>query len=568
MIIGIDLGTTNSACSIWRDGKAELIPNALGDFLTPSVVGLNDEGELLVGKAARDREAYHPESTTSAFKRLMGTDKKISLDMKTFSPEELSALVLRQLKEDAENHLAESVSEAVITVPAYFNDRQRKATRFAGELAGLNVQRLINEPTAAALAHGIHEEDDEDPFLIFDLGGGTFDVSLVEIFDGIIEVHASAGDNWLGGEDFNDAMIKLARSRIDTWGSIKIDDETAFREVMRAAAERTRRALTDEETAEFSIVWKDQKHRCSISRALFEQEANPLIERLRGPLTQSIRDSGLQADQLGKIILVGGATKMPLVRRTVTKLFGRFPDTSLDPDHAVALGAAIQAGLKQKDAALDEVRLTDVCPFTLGVDTSHQDANGKILEGFFAPIIERNTVIPASREETFYPMNANQRKVLFNIYQGESRRVDGNVFLGRIEVSVPPGREGEVSLDVRFTYDVSGLLEVDIHVPKTGLRQQLIIQDGSENLSPEDLQDRRQSLEKLKVHPRDESENAAIMARADRCFQSALGEERVYIGELISQFTGVLEKQDPKQIKQSRDEISERLTEIEGAPIL
>lgn len=568
MIIGIDLGTTNSACSIWRDGRAELIPNALGDFLTPSVVGFNDEAELLVGKAARDREAYHSGSTTSAFKRLMGTDKKIYLDMKVFSPEELSALVLRQLKEDAENYLGESVGEAVITVPAYFNDRQRKATRFAGQLAGLNVQRLINEPTAAALAHGIHEKDDEEPFLIFDLGGGTFDVSLVEIFDGIIEVHASAGDNWLGGEDFNDAMIKLARSRIDNWGSIKIDDETAFREVMRAAAERTRRALTDQETTEFSIVWKDQKHRCSISRALFEQEANPLIERLRGPLSQSIRDSGLQADQLGKIILVGGATRMPIVRRTVTKLFGRFPDTSLDPDHSVALGAAIQAGLKQKDAALNEVRLTDVCPFTLGVDTSHQDANGKIHEGFFAPIIERNTVIPASREETFYPMNASQRKVLFNIYQGESRRVDGNVFLGRIEVSVPPGREGEVSLDVRFTYDVSGLLEVDIHVPKTGLREQLVIQDGAENLSAEDLQNRRKSLEKLKVHPRDESENAAIMARADRCFQSALGEERVYIGELISQFTAVLEKQDPKRIKQSREEISERLTEIEGEPIL
>lgn len=568
MIVGIDLGTTNSACSIWRDGKAELIPNALGDFLTPSVVGLNDEGELLVGKAARDREAYHPESTTSAFKRLMGTDKKISLDTKTFSPEELSALVLRQLKEDVENHLGESVDEAVITVPAYFNDRQRKATRFAGQLAGLNVQRLINEPTAAALAHGIHEKNDEDPFLIFDLGGGTFDVSLVEIFDGIIEVHASAGDNWLGGEDFNDIMIKLARSRIDTWGAITIDDEPAFREVMRAAAERTRRALTDEETAEFSIVWKDQEHRCSISRTLFEQEANPLIERLRGPLRQSIRDSGLQAENLGKIILVGGATRMPLVRRTVTKLFGRFPDTSLDPDHAVALGAAIQAGLKQKDAALDEVRLTDVCPFTLGVDTSHQDGNGKIHEGFFAPIIERNTVIPASREESFFPMNANQRKVQFNIYQGESRKVDGNVFLGRIEVSVPPGREGEVSLDVRFTYDVSGLLEVDIHVPKTGLREQLVIQDGAENLSQKDLHERRKSLEKLKVHPRDESENAAIMARADRCFQSALGEERAYIGELISQFTAVLEKQDPKRIKQSRDEISKRLTEIEGAPIL
>ncbi len=568
MIIGIDLGTTNSACSIWRDGKAELIPNALGDFLTPSAVGLNDDGELLIGKSARDREAYNPEFTTSAFKRLMGTDKKITLDNKKFSPEELSALVLRQLKEDAENFLGESVNEAVITVPAYFNDRQRKATRLAGELAGLKVQRLINEPTAAALAHGIHEKDDEDPFLIFDLGGGTFDVSLVEIFDGIIEVHASAGDNWLGGEDFNDAMIKLARSRIDTWGSIKVDDETAFREVMRAAAERTRRALTDEESAQFSIVWNDQEHQCSITRSLFEQEASPLIERLRQPLSQSIRDSGLQSEQLGKIILVGGATRMPIVRRAVTKLFGRFPDTSLDPDHAIALGAAIQAGLKQKDAALEEIRLTDVCPFTLGVDTSHQDASGKVIEGFFAPIIERNTVIPASRVESFYPMNAQQRSVLFNIYQGESRRVDGNVFLGKIEVAVPPGRKGEVSLDVRFTYDVSGLLEVDIHVPKTGLREQLVIQDGAGNLSEGDIQKLRKSLEKLKVHPRDQSENAALMARADRCFQSALGDERAYIGGLISQFTAVLEKQDPKLIKQSRDEISTILNEIEGAPIL
>ena len=434
MIIGIDLGTTNSAAGIWRDGEAVLIPNSLGDLLTPSAVSLADDGSVLVGAAARDRQPTHPERTATAFKRLMGTQKQIRLGRKDFSAEDLSALVLRSLKADAEAWLDAPVEAAIITVPAYFNDRQRKATRRAGELAGLRVERLINEPTAAALAHGLHERGDKQPFLVFDLGGGTFDVSIVEIFSGIIEVRSSAGDNRLGGEDFNDVLVELARPRLPGLGAQASDSR--LQEVMRAAAERTRRALTDATEAEMAFVWDGEAHRLAVTAAEFEAAAEPLLARLRDPVLRSLRDSNIRSEDLSEIVLVGGATRMPAVRRAVTRMFGRFPAGTVHPDHAVALGAAVQAGLKMRDSALDEIRLTDVCPFTLGVDVAWRDRSGTLHTGVFAPILERNTAIPASRVHAFATMSDNQRLVEFGIYQGEARHVSGNVKLGSMRVPV------------------------------------------------------------------------------------------------------------------------------------
>jgi len=566
MIVGIDLGTTNSAVAIWRDGKAQLIPNAIGDVLTPSAVGLSDDGAILVGMAARDRQSTHPALTASAFKRLMGTQQKIKLGRSAYSPEDLSALVLRALKADAEAFLGEAVTSAVITVPAYFNDRQRKATKRAGELAGLKVERLVNEPTAAALAHGIHTRADREPFLVFDLGGGTFDVSIVEIFEGVIEVRASAGDNRLGGEDFNDILVDMAKAIIPALADFGHDSR--LRAVMRASAERTRRALSGADSATLSFIWQDVPYECEISTAAFEDAAAPLVARLRDPVLRSLRDSNIVAERLSEVILVGGATRMPVVRKAVTRMFGRFPAATVDPDQAVALGAAVQAGLRSKDVDLQEIRLTDVCPFTLGVETAERDQAGRLHSGLFSPIIERNTVIPASRIHSFSTTHANQSLVDIAVYQGEARNVSANVLLGRLRVPVPPRATTSVRVDCRFSYDTSGLLEVDVTVPETGVARQLVICDDSEAPDSAAIAARREALAALKIHPRDDAANSALLARAGRCYESFVGERRDMIGQLLLAFQAVLEGQDPRKIEEARREVELRLDALEGERFL
>ena len=566
MIIGIDLGTTNSACAVWRDGQASLIPNRLGHVLTPSAVSIDEDGTLMVGLAARERQASHPDSTVTAFKRYMGTQRTATLAGREFTPEELSALVLRSLKEDAETFLGETVTEAVITVPAYFNDKQRKATHRAGELAGLKVERLVNEPTAAALAYGIHNLDSEARFLVFDLGGGTFDVSIIEIFEGIIEVRASTGDNHLGGEDFNELLVQLMRERFgDAWGDAGRGDGELYHK-LREADERARRVMSSETSAPMRVVWDGETYEADISTADFEARAAPLLERLREPVLRSLRDSDIRPDSLSDIILIGGATRTPAVRRTVARMFGRFPNTTVNPDEAVALGAAVQAGLKARDAALNEVVVTDVCPYSLGVNTSRRLPNGSFEDGLFSPIIERNTVIPASREHSFSTLQDNQKTVLFGVYQGESRLVRDNVEIGKIEVPVPRAPAGQ-RLDVRFSYDVSGLLEVDILVAKTGVRHQLVINDGLAG-DPSTLEKRRAALAAIKTHPREEEANRAAMARGERAYENALGYDREAIGMVIVQFQGVIDAQDPRAIAAARDQFHAALDQIEGESYL
>src|SRR5688572_7843414 len=326
VIIGIDLGTTNSAVAVWRNGRAELIPNSLGSVLTPSAVSLTDKGELLVGLAARERQVTHPRLTATAFKRYMGTQRYTSIGNQRLLPEELSALVLRSLKADAEKFLGETVTDAVITVPAYFNDKQRQATRRAGVLAGLKVERLLNEPTAAALAYGIHQKGADTRFLVFDLGGGTFDVSVLELFEGVIEVRASTGDNRLGGEDFNEVLIdRLFEAHKDRWNvSGKNSDEKLYQK-MRDQAERCRRKLSSASSASMSVAWNDAPFELTLSDEQFAEAVAPLIDRLRTPVLRALRDSRIPVDNLAEIVLVGGATRMPVVRRAVTKMFGRFP---------------------------------------------------------------------------------------------------------------------------------------------------------------------------------------------------------------------------------------------------
>ncbi len=558
-IIGIDLGTTNSLVAVW-DGEPRLIPNALGEFLTPSVVGVDNNQEILVGSLAQERLYTHPDHTVAHFKRDMGTDRITSLGKHRFRPEELSALVVKSLKRDVEAYLEKPVTEAVISVPAYFNDTQRKATRAAGELAGLRVERVINEPTAAAMAYGIHHREKETTILVFDLGGGTFDVSILEFFDGIMEVRASAGDNFLGGEDFTQSILQgfLDFSQID---KSQLDHKTRNR--LRHNAEWAKQALSQQESFVFQFPGKPEFQEWTLDHELLESLSKPLIDRMRVPVERALRDASLGSHDLDSILLIGGATRMPLVKSLIAKMFGKLPLSHIHPDEAVALGAAVQAGLKARDEALNEFVLTDVCPYTLGVETIHMEDSGKLKEGYFCPMIERNTVIPASRVEQFANISRFQSRVEVPVYQGESRMVKNNIHLGDLKFPIPRGRPGTQTVEVRFTYDINGILEVEATVVSTGLKKRLVIEKNPGVLSKEEIERRLQQLAVLKIHPREETENRHLIAKGERLYEEALGKNRIDISDELSLFEGALDKQDPSRIRKARERFKKFLAILE-----
>ncbi|MFZ5843365.1 MAG: molecular chaperone HscC [Pseudomonadota bacterium] len=564
MIIGIDLGTTNSLVGAWRGDAPQLFNNVHGDVLTPSIVGLDDDGQILVGKAAAERLLTHPQLTVAAFKRYMGTQHTVRLGKREFRPEELSALVLKSLKADAEAALGETVHEAVITVPAYFSDAQRKATRIAGELAGLKVDRLLNEPTAAAMAYGLHQRDRESKFLVFDLGGGTFDVSILEMFDGVMEVRASAGDNFLGGEDFVSVLAQdFIKSQLGERAA-SASSEPAFVQQVRKQAELTKRNLSTQPQATMTVRWQDQEWQKHYSEDDFLKLATPLLDRLQAPLERALRDARIRAAELDEIVLAGGATRKPIVRKLVSRLFQRFPQISLNPDEVVAHGAAVQAGLKMRAATLEEVVLVDVAPYTLGVEVSKRLPSGQLDTGHYSPIIERNTAIPASRVESFTTVSDQQKAVKFEVYQGESRLVKDNVYLGHLEVPVPARKAGDIHIEVRFTYDVDGLLEVEATVDQTGDQHRVIIEGNPGVLSKEEVQVRLQKLGELKIHPRDHDVNRALMARGERLYQETRGDLRSVIGDRLAWFQHVLARQNPTEITEARVLLGRFFDEIEG----
>ncbi len=565
MIVGIDLGTTNSLVSVWRDGAAQIIPNALGQRLTPSVVAVDEKGEVVVGLAARERLLTSPEGTASVFKRYMGTGRELQLGSRAFRPEELSSLVLRSLKTDAEAALGCAVAEAVITVPAYFSDAQRKATRIAGQLAGLKVDRLLNEPTAAALAYGLHQIERESKFLVFDLGGGTFDVSILEMFEGVMEVRASAGDNFLGGEDFV-ALLAEAFVRGTRLDGSKL---TALaRAALREQAERAKRQLSSEPSAVMRIRVEGRAEiEWTVSEQQFEAMSAPLLARVRAPVERALRDARIRAAELDRIVLAGGATRMPMVRRLVAKMFGRIPAASLNPDEVVAMGAGVQAGLKARDSALEEVVLTDVSPYSLGIASVDELAPGHF-ESVFAPIIERNTVVPASRARVFATTADNQREILVRIFQGESRNVDDNIFLGEVRVPVPARPAGAEIIDVRFSYDINGLLEAEASVRSTGRSARVVIESNPGVLSPEEITECLRKLGALKIHPREQAENRAMIERADRIYRESLGERREAVRKLIGRFLLVLDRQDAHECQEARSGMQRVLDDIDGESYL
>lgn len=557
--IGIDLGTTNSLISYWQNGEAKLIPNSLGENLTPSVVGVDDKGQIIVGEIARQRLATHPQLTKATFKRFMGTNKETVIGKNRFRAEELSAMVLKSLIADAEAYLGEKITSAVISVPAYFSDAQRKATRAAGELAGLEVKRLINEPTAAAIAYGLHENEDESTILVFDIGGGTFDVSVMEMFEGVMQVNATAGDNHLGGEDFVTALSNhfLKENKVSKHFLSSKD-----RAKLASAMEQAKKILSSQHSAQVSFTLEKTDYDFQLSRDDFARICRPLLDRLRKPLERAIKDASLDTDEIDAVVLVGGASRMPIIRHLVSKMLGKIPRTHINPDEIVALGAAIQAGLVTGNAELEDVVLTDVAPYSLGIGVNnHNDNLGSRL--LMSPIIERNSPVPISREESYCNASDYQTQVNLRIYQGEARYVENNIELGSVDIDIPRSKAGECHFVVRFTYDISGLLEVDVEVESTGAKSNLLIKGGATSLSPSEIQQRLKKLEKLKIHPRDETQNALILARGERLYEVSKGEVRDYIGGLLSQFEAVLNEQDQNKIATAAEEVSRLLDELE-----
>lgn len=559
MIIGIDLGTTNSLVAYFTEDGPQIIPNRLGNHMTPSVVSIDGE-QVYVGETAKERQILFPDSSASVFKRNMGSQKVYQLDGKRFTAEELSSFVLRSLKEDAEHYLQEPVKEAVISVPAYFNEARRKATKRAGELAGLKVERIISEPTAAAIAYGLYQKKENTKFLVFDLGGGTFDVSILELFHNILEVRAVAGDNYLGGEDFTKVIRDLFLK--DTGLS---EEELDRRELglLRKQAEQCKLAFATESSFMMNCQIKGEVKTALITRGRFEKRCEPLLDRIKKPVKKSLSDAKIKVSDIDEIVLVGGGTKLRLVRKYVAKLFKKMPNTSVNPDEAVALGAAIQAAMKERREAIKEVILTDVCPFTLGTEVVVERGKDKHEAGYFAPIIERNTTIPASRTEQFRTVYDQQTKLNIHILQGESRFAANNISLGNLEVEVPPNKAGAEVIDITYTYDINSLLEVEVKVVSTGEIKKMIIKNQEVDMTDEEIEARMKELSYLKIHPKDQEENQLLLLRGERLYEENTGEVRLRIEYELREFEKVLNERNEVEIANARKVLKDVLDEID-----
>lgn len=561
MIIGIDLGTTNSLVAYFTEEGPKIIPNRLGKNLTPSVVSVDENGQIFVGETARERMLLYPDTAASVFKRSMGSEKEYKLGEKSFKAEELSSFILRALKEDAESFLGEPVEEAVISVPAYFNDARRKATKRAGEMAGFKVERIISEPTAAAISYGLYQENKNTKFLVFDLGGGTFDVSILELFGNIIEVRAVAGDNFLGGEDFTQKIIELflqAHPEIDV---TSLDEKTLKH--IEKQAEQCKIQLDANKSSKMRCTIQGEAVEFELDAQKYEDACEDLFDKIRGPVKRSLSDAHIKVADIDKVVLVGGATKLSMVRKFVSKLFRSIPDTRINPDEAVALGAAIQGAMKERNEAIKEVILTDVCPFTLGTEVVREREENRFEDGHFCPIIERNTVIPASRTERLYTVSDNQSKIRVNILQGESRFAKNNLSLGELLIDIPKNKAGEEAIDVTYTYDINSILEVEVKVISTGEVTKQIIKNQYTELTDEEIKERMEELSYLKIHPRDQEENKLLLLKGERVYEESLGQDRIMVEHAIHRFEMILNTHDNGKIEEARKEFAQFLEEFQ-----
>lgn len=568
IVIGIDLGTTNSVVAVFENGKARVLPDADGELLRPSAVAVDPKnGGLLVGRAAKDLLALQSGQAAAFFKRGMGQNRSYRLGAQSFDAVELSSLVLRQLADEARAALGEDVRRAVVTVPAYFDEEQRAATMRAGELAGLQVERILNEPTAAAMAYGLHNADSEIQFLVFDLGGGTLDVCVMELFEGILQVKSTAGENFLGGEDFSRVLAEAALAELGLKLDLVFEAEGPEVATILRRAEILKRKLSTEEEGVLVIPplagQNDGAVEIVIDQAFAARAWKPLLERLLAPMRQALRDAELRAADLDAVILVGGATRMPIVRRLVADFCGREPLEALDPDLAIAQGAAVQAALVMRDAAVEDIVVTDVLSHSIGVNVS-RTVGGRHVGGYYSPILHRNTTIPTSRSEFYYTLVANQRSVTFGVYEGEARRIEDNRHIGELIVSgIPKGDAGK-EIEVYLTIDLNGLLEIEAIITETGKKLSKVFERGNKSLEGKELERAMKRLAALKADPRERPENRALTLRAELLWREMKPDERHELAAAIDAFESALLSRERDRVQEARSELRRICEEIEG----
>lgn len=567
-MIGIDLGTTNSLATYIDDnGEIQFIKNEYGNILIPSVVGIDENDAIIVGELAKERRMMNAGETASNFKRRMGTDAKIKVKNRTFDAQMLSSFVLKHLKENAEKQLNEKINRAIISVPAYFNDKQRRDTKMAAELAGLAVERLINEPTAAALSLGSNILNQNLKFIVLDLGGGTFDVTLLETFEDIMEVLSISGDTMLGGEDFTTKICEIFLKNIKlSIADLSRDERTK----LYTKADRAKK-LISLKNVEIEMEIKGKKYKSEITQENFRETVKPLLVKMKVAIDKALQDGNTDAREIEKVILVGGAVKLGIIEEFVEKYFhkmrgekiyfnnddfienNKLVSIAADPDTVVAYGVGIAVGMKERNKVFKERILTDVCPFTLGTE---------IVGRRFAPIIPRNTTVPTSRSEYFYTIEDYQSQVTVGIYQGESLNIDDNLFLGEFLLDVPQNLAGKEAINVRFTYDINGILEVEAKVVSTGLKKSKLIING--DLSEEEKNEKIKMLEEIKIQSENKNKDKLLLERANRIYAEIVNTEiRNHISEYLENYQKIVVTGDRIRIQKTKKSFSEFLDKID-----
>ena len=567
-MIGIDLGTTNSLATYIDDnGEIQFVKNEYGNILIPSVVGIDENDGIIVGELAKERRMMNAGETASNFKRRMGTEAKIKVKNRTFDAQMLSSFVLKHLKESAEKQLNEKIDRAIISVPAYFNDKQRKDTKIAAELAGLTVERLINEPTAAALSLGSHILDQNLKFIVLDLGGGTFDVTLLETFEDIMEVISISGDTMLGGEDFTTKICEIFLKNIGLSISDLSRDE---RTKLYTKADRAKKLISLKDV-EIELEIKGKDYKVEITQADFRVAVKPLLVKIKVAIDKALQDGNTDAREIEKVVLVGGAVKLGIVEEFVEKYFNKmrgektyFDNTDFiegnklvsiaqNPDTVVAYGVGVTVGMKERNKAFKERILTDVCPFTLGIEVIGQR---------FAPIIPRNTTVPTSKSEYFSTAEDNQTIIRIAIYQGESLNINDNLFLGEFEINVPRNNAGNEKVNVRFTYDINGILEAEATAMSTGEKRNKLIING--DLSEEEKNERIKTLEEIKIQSENQNKDKLLIERANRIYAEIVNTEiRNYISEYLENYQIIVRTGDRIHIQKVKKEFSAFLDKID-----